>query len=97
MKFKPVSLYCDCGGRLPGRIRQVGFTEQHQLVIRWWCPECKRTHDKVLTVSGGGSPEPEKEIVETRCTGTLEPDARFLHSLGVRFPDDDEPGGLPAG
>ncbi len=97
MRFRPISLLCECGGRLPARIARVGLTPEHQLVIRWGCPACKRKHHTIRALTEcwrdctARAPEGEEvETVEVRAKGMRDPDAEFLHSLGVRFPNEEE-------
>jgi hypothetical protein len=93
MHYKALSLGCDCGGRLAPRIREIGLSPEHQLVIQWWCPSCRRTHYTVKALSDcwRDCPGPEEHVKTAGggVLGTLEPDALFLHSLGVALPEDD--------
>lgn len=41
MNYRHLELRCNCG-EAPERIEEVGFTEDHQLVVHWWCAECRR-------------------------------------------------------
>ena len=83
MTFRQLSLCCVCG-RAASRIKQVGLTADHQLVIRWWCPPCKRNVYLVKSLSDcwRDCPKPEDSPEAS------EPDRRFLHELGVRFPEE---------
>ncbi len=40
MLYRPLPLRCGCG-RVPTRIREVGLTPVHHLVIHWQCRSCK--------------------------------------------------------
>jgi len=90
MRFKPISLRCECGGCLPARITKVGFTAQQELVIRWWCPICKRRHDTVRSLRDclHGLPATEDELEVCQANDMCASDVRFLHSLGVALPTD---------
>ena len=87
MEFKKLFFQCECG-RSPSRIRELGLSTDHELLIRWWCPGCKR---HVFVVKGlahfwdacptlQGQAEALAEDVTTY-------DAQFLRSLGIRFPE----------
>jgi hypothetical protein len=93
MRFKPISLPCDCGRCLPARIRQVGLTPQHELVIKWRCACCKRTHYTVKSLADywRECPNPLDALVAPKAATDemREPDAQFLHSLGVRLPNGE--------
>ena len=41
MKYRRVSLRCECGRRA-NRIKDIGFTAGHELVLHWRCSGCKR-------------------------------------------------------
>lgn len=78
MSYRHLPLRCACG-QTPDRIVEVGFTDDHELVIHWWCSECNRVvcASKPLTECWKECPKPE--IVD---------DVRFLQRIGVRFPDE---------
>ena len=94
MWFKPISLHCECGAPLPGRIRQLGFTPEHEWVVRWWCPGCKRNHQTIMPLwecwRDSSSGEEDSEVPEPITATMRDRDAKFLHALGVRFPDGEE-------
>jgi hypothetical protein len=94
MHFRPISLRCDCGGRFAARIRQVGLSRHRELVVHWWCPGCKRTHYTVKALADCwrecGQVGEEPDPAELDPHQIREPDAQFLHSLGVSLPDDDQ-------
>lgn len=94
MKFRPFTLRCECG-LTSARIKQVGLSPDHQLVIHWWCLRCKKAIYVVkdLTECWKDTPAPEEveDTVDVRSeTDCHRRDERFLHSLGVRFPSDNE-------
>lgn len=41
MNYKHLSLRCDCG-EVPERLVEVGFSDDHHLVVHWWCEKCER-------------------------------------------------------
>ena len=41
MSYRHIPLTCQCG-ESPSRIEEVGFTDDHQIVIHWWCQKCQR-------------------------------------------------------
>ena len=94
MKFRPFSLYCECG-LMPSRIKQAGLSADHQLVIHWWCLGCRKAVYVVkdLAQCWEESPSPEELRGQAEPHNELDRqlgDARFLHSLGIRFPTDGE-------
>jgi hypothetical protein len=93
MKFRQLSLSCECG-RAPSRLKRVGFTPQHQLVVHWQCPACKKEvyFVKDLSACWRECPRPEDAPESAEAANELvrEPDAQFLHSLGIKFPDERE-------
>jgi hypothetical protein len=86
MGFRKLFLQCECG-RSPARIREVGLTAEHHLVIRWWCVGCKRhiLLIKSLADCWRECPTPEggQEVPDAMADDTS--DAQFLRSLGIRF------------
>ena len=94
MKFRPFGLRCECG-LVPARIKQVGLSAEHQLVIHWWCLRCRKAVYVVkdLAECWDESPAPEEpEEIPARCPGIdrRQGDEGFLHSMGIRFPSDEE-------
>jgi hypothetical protein len=41
MSYRHFSLACRCG-QSPSRIEEVGVTDDHELVIHWWCDQCQK-------------------------------------------------------
>lgn len=39
--YRQIPLACECG-RQPTRLREVGLTDDRQLVIYWRCSQCRR-------------------------------------------------------
>lgn len=94
MKFRPFNLRCECG-LISTRIRQVGLSAEHQLVIHWWCAGCRKAMFVVkdLAECWGECPKPEDAALTSSPTYELERqrgDAKFLHSMGIRFPADGD-------
>ena len=94
MKFRQFALCCDCG-LAPTRIRQVGLSTDHQLVIHWWCMGCRKAMYvlKDLAECWEESPTPEDFSVTSVPAEDLEchrGDVNFLHRLGIRYPGDGE-------
>lgn len=86
MKFKKLFLKCECG-HSPARIREVGLTAEHHLVIRWWCVGCKRHILLIKSLSDywRECPTPDgQEVVPDELPDGIS-DAQFLRSLGIRF------------
>jgi hypothetical protein len=94
MKFRPFSLRCECG-LMPARIKQVGLSAEHQLVIHWWCLRCKKAVYVVkdLCECWEDSPAPEElanlENPEADLNRRRD-DEKFLHSLGIRLLPDEQ-------
>jgi hypothetical protein len=87
MNYRHLPLQCACG-EVPEHISEVGFTDDHQLAIHWWCTRCKRlVHTcKSLVECWRACPGAENSL-ETRLDnlpGCEEEDSRFLRSIGVR-------------
>jgi hypothetical protein len=90
MRYQALSFSCECG-RAPLRITQVGLTEDHQLLIRWWCAGCKKMVDALKPLSECWKDCPTATIViEGGELDSYSEDVRFLQSLGVRMPEDGD-------
>jgi hypothetical protein len=96
MKFRQFALCCECG-LIPTRIRQVGLSTEHQLVIHWWCMGCRKAMFVVkdLAECWENCPSPDEFGVTSVAARDLEGkkgDVNFLHEMGICFPGDgDEP------
>jgi len=94
MRYETLQLSCECGQHTT-RIREVGFTADHQLVLHWRCLACKKYVYVVKSLSDcwRDCPQEESRQVEESADDTMirEHDARFLRSLGVTLPDAVEP------
>jgi hypothetical protein len=94
MGYRHLSLCCKCG-QAPSRIDEVGLTDDHELVIHWWCEECKRVvyASKSLADCWQDCPRPDLQPAEphlAKSTPKLQQapvqsryDDRFLKSLGI--------------
>ena len=94
MRYETLQLHCECGQHTT-RVREVGFTADHQLVLHWRCMACKKYVYVVKSLSDCWRDCPREE--EMKGAGDLsqelmrENDIRFLRSLGVTLPDTVEP------
>ena len=94
MRYETLQLHCECGQHTT-RIREVGFTADHQLVLHWRCVACKKYVYVVKSLSDCWRDCPQEE--ELKGGGDLsqdlvkENDIQFLRSLGVTLPDTVEP------
>jgi hypothetical protein len=81
MSYRHLPLTCECG-QIPARILEVGFTAEHELVIHYWCSQCKRVVcvSKPLAECWKDCPQP---VAEEPVEDMASEDARFLHSIGV--------------
>jgi hypothetical protein len=95
MRFRQLTFRCaECGGDAPIRIRRVGLTPHHELVVHIWCGGCKRDIYIVKALSDCWRDCPNSEdnlTVGGQSTDDMmrERDARFLHSLGVAIPEEE--------
>jgi hypothetical protein len=92
MEYRRLPLSCRCGC-VPKHISGVGLSSAHELVIEWRCPRCRRNVSIVKALSDCWRDCSIKEPSETPQadaypTTETPDDWRFLHSLGVRYPDD---------
>lgn len=91
MKYRTLSLHCDCG-RPCSRIREIGFTADRQLVVHWRCPDCRSYVYGLKPLEDCLQICPTEEELEEPGESGQEPvagnDAEFLHKLGVKFPEE---------
>lgn len=93
MGYRHISLSCRCG-QTPTRIDEVGLTDDHELVIHWWCEECKRVvyaskslaecwHDCPRpTAEEPATPAPQQpDLLQEKLESCF--DSQFLQSLGI--------------
>jgi hypothetical protein len=89
MNYRHLSLHCHCG-EIPDRIAEVGFTDDHCLVIHWWCTQCQKVVyiSKSLTDCWRECPSPDhnldRVLPSLSADGYLKDDAEFLRSIGVQ-------------
>jgi hypothetical protein len=92
MKFRPFALCCECG-LIPVRIRHVGLSTEHQLVIHWWCLGCKKAMYVVKDLAECWEESPTPEDLAVATVPFIQPDyqqgdVNFLRELGIRYPGD---------
>ena len=86
MGYRHISLSCKCG-QAPSRIDEVGLTDDHELVIHWWCEECKRVVYASKSLADcwqdcpKTQPEPQPDPLEDKLEECF--DAKFLQRLGI--------------
>ncbi|HUB82607.1 MAG TPA: hypothetical protein VMB03_27610 [Bryobacteraceae bacterium] len=88
MNYRHLSLHCQCG-EVPDHIAEVGFTDDHSLVIHWWCTNCQKVVyvTKPLTDCWRECPSANYSLdrVLPALKNTFEEeDADFLRSIGVQ-------------
>ena len=76
MSYRHLPMSCEAG-HTPSRIVEVGFTDDHELVVHFWCEECNRVVYVSKPLSDCWRDCPGPEAIS---------DAQFLQSLGIRFP-----------
>lgn len=92
MKYETLRLLCECGQQTT-RIREVGFTADHQIVLHWRCVACKKYVYVVKSLSDCWRDCPREEEPAPAASNEIvmrENDVRFLRSLGVKLPDTVE-------
>ncbi len=88
MNYRHLPLACGDCGEIPEQIMEVGFTQDHQLVIHWWCGKCNRVVylAKPLVDCWRECPREQESLdyrLEELQKHIQDEDARFLKSLGV--------------
>src|SRR5215510_3076793 len=96
MRFRPLTLRCECG-LTPIWIKRLGLSPGHHLVVHCWCARCKRSIYIVKDLSDcwRECPRPEDQLdsaTEESTALTQTTDTDFLRSLGIRLPDDSKDG-----
>ena len=91
MEYRALPLFCECG-QPPCPITEVGLTADHQLLIQWWCVGCRKIVQatKRLSECWRDCPKPnipEPMLTDDREFDAGEEDAKFLSTLGVKFPE----------
>jgi hypothetical protein len=92
MGYRALSVLCRCG-RAPSSIDEVGLSDEHELVIHWWCDQCQRVvyASKSLTEcwrdcpAAGSAAPPPRPVTHPADSGY---DGDFLKTLGIRLLDE---------
>ena len=94
MTYLTLSLECECG-RSAASVQEIGFTNDHQLILRWRCTRCKK-HAYVLKpleecwkecpAESAAHDGLETKIERTEHETQLS-DAEFLQAIGVKLLD----------
>ena len=96
MWYNPIFLRCECDKPLRGCIKEVGLTPEHQLVIRWSCPACKRKHHTVKALADCWRESSElKDALPLSEYPVHERETRLLPNLAVGAPENNENTELP--
>lgn len=90
MRYQTLALHCECG--MPTkRIREVGFTADHQLILHWLCAHCKRHVYAVKSLAECWRDCPSREALrqssDADTPASRETDANFLRALGIEWPE----------
>jgi hypothetical protein len=94
MNYRHLPLKCQCG-EVPDHITEVGFSDDHQLVIHWFCSTCRKLVYVVKPLvdcwrecpSTENSLEARLEVLETASdekSRSFSFDLQFLRSVGVK-------------
>ena len=90
MKYQTLALNCECGARTT-RIRDVGFTADHQLILHWLCSQCKRHVYAVKPLAECWRDCPTEDDFREQASAVRHEspanDADFLHTLGIKWPE----------
>jgi hypothetical protein len=89
MSYQYLAVRCNCG-EIPENLAEVGFTGDHQLVIHWWCAECKKLMYIAKPLEECWQECPGEglslDAALERLAGAQDnADQEFLHSIGVRM------------
>jgi hypothetical protein len=79
LEFRKLPLMCQCGG-LAKHPSAVGLSANNHLVVEWRCPRCG--HRIYMDCPEEASNDHAAAIMDETA------DRRFLHSVGVRYPDE---------
>lgn len=87
MNYRHLPLLCRCG-EVPDHIDEVGFSDNHELIVHWWCSRCRKVTYAVKSLADcwRDCPNPERSL-ETHLAELEEycdEDAGFLRSIGVK-------------
>ena len=94
MSYRSFSLACRCG-QAPSRIEEIGVSDEHELVIHWWCDECQKVVYAVKSLSDCWRECPSKDetllaAVSEAGSETQAEDLLFLSRMGISYLDDRE-------
>jgi hypothetical protein len=94
MKFRQFALSCECG-LIPTRIRQVGLSTDHKLVIHWWCLGCRKAMYVVKDLAECWEECPQADDSDVVPAPAFDLDCQrgdvnFLHRLGICFPAESD-------
>ncbi len=78
---------CECG-KSPSRLREVGLTSDHQLVVYWRCSQCRKHVYIVKPLADYWRECPEHQSSSPQDAELKPEDTRFLRSVGIRMPDE---------
>ena len=90
MEYRTLPLSCECGG-VPKNISAVGLSSEHELVIHWRCPRCRRSVCSVKPLSDCWREcftPASANLPNAKPTVDTAYDRRFLHRIGVRYSDE---------
>jgi hypothetical protein len=91
MKYRTVSLSCECG-KVPKSISAVGFSTDHELVIHWHCPRCKKPVyvTKPLADCWRDCPKQGElvDLTDSQAINIATQDRKFLRKLRIKDPDE---------
>ena len=90
MRFRQFPLVCECG-HAPAFLQSAGLTPAHELVIHWKCTACRRLVYVVKSLSDCWRESAElADAAPGAVRGFVPEDLMFLHSIGVKLPDNQE-------
>jgi hypothetical protein len=90
MEYRTLPLSCECGG-VPKNISAVGLSSEHELVIHWRCPRCRRNVCTVKPLSDCWREcftPASANLPNAKPTVDTAYDRRFLHRIGVKYSDE---------
>ena len=91
MEYRTLPLSCECGG-IPKNVSAVGLSTERDLVIQWRCTRCHRNVYMVKPLAECWHDCPTESTANmTNCRMAVNSpeDRAFLHSVGVRYPDEE--------
>ena len=86
--YKRLAPTCECG-KAPARLREVGLTADHQLVLYWRCSHCRKHVYIVKALSDCWRDCPSSDWNPVQPAGAQAADSAFLRRVGIR-PLDEE-------